>query len=169
MRGPGLNLALTISGNPDHPEDSLRSIAAPQLRPLFDLADVTLHVVQTDLRAADAACLRAWPDIRLHGGELRDFTDTARLLAEMDLVVTVDTAMAHLAGALGLPVWLLLQHAADFRWLRGRADTPWYPTMRLFRQGPERRWEPVLQDVARALKMGCLAAAAAGVDPATTA
>ena len=69
-----------------------------------------------------------------------------------DLVVTVDTSVAHLAGAMGAPVWILLQRAADFRWLRARADSPWYPTARLFRQPDSQAWEPVLQAVNAALR-----------------
>ena len=81
------------------------------------------------IRASDAAALAA---LHVHDPLIGDFRDSAALVALMDLVVTVDTAPAHLAGALGAPVWVLLQHGADFRWLRGRRDSPWYPTARLF-------------------------------------
>ncbi len=151
LRGPGLNVALTIAGSREHPEDELRSIPAARLDLLLAVAGVTFHLIQQELAPADAAWLEQHPALRLHGARLRDFSDTATLLSAMDLVISVDTAVAHLAGALGLPVWILLQHAADFRWLRGRDDSPWYPTARLFRQEPDRRWEPVLESVAEAL------------------
>jgi hypothetical protein len=82
---------------------------------------------------------------------LTDFADTAALVAALDLIITVDTAVAHLAGALGKPVWLLSRHDACWRWGRDRADSPWYPTMRLFRQTTPGDWAGVMQRVAEAL------------------
>lgn len=151
VRGTGLNVALTVAGSRDHPEDGLRSLPALLLDPLVCVRGATLHLVQTDLAEADAVWLRGRPAIHCHGARLRDFSDTAGLLAAMDLVVSVDTAVGHLAGAMGLPTWILVQHAADFRWLRGRDDSPWYPTVRLFRQGADRQWQPVVARVAAAL------------------
>ncbi len=151
VRAAGLNVALTVSGSREHPEDALRSLPVAALEPLLAVPGVTLHLVQTELAEADAAWLRARPSVRRHDGRLRDFRDTAGLLSAMDLVISVDTAVAHLAGALGLPVWIMLQHAADFRWLRQRADSPWYPTARLFRQDATRQWPPVVARVAAAL------------------
>jgi ADP-heptose:LPS heptosyltransferase len=88
------------------------------------------------------------------GAQAQDFADLAALVLALDLVITVDTAVAHLAGALGKPVWVLLpHHLTDWRWLENRADSPWYPgVMRLFRQGPERDWAPVVADVQEALR-----------------
>jgi Glycosyltransferase family 9 (heptosyltransferase) len=86
-----------------------------------------------------------------HSAELNDFADTAALMAQVDLVVTIDTSVAHLAGALGLPVWIMLQHSADWRWLLDRDDSPWYPTARLFRQTRAGDWDGVVADVVRAL------------------
>ena len=114
-------------------------------------ADVELHVVQRDIRDADAAALRAAPGVRVHAAELSDFAETAALLTQLDLVISVDTSVAHLAGALARPVWVLVQSNADFRWLRVRQDSPWYPTARLFRQAAPLRWAPVLARVAQAL------------------
>jgi len=85
------------------------------------------------------------------GPDIRDFDDTMAVIAALDLVVTVDTAVGHLAGAMGKPVWIMLPYAPDWRWLLDREDTPWYPTVRLFRQGPDRRWPPVVARIAEEL------------------
>ena len=145
-------VGLVLSGSAEHPEDALRSIPAATLRPLLALPQVEWHVAQKEVRDADAAVLRDIPGLRLHGDRLDDFADTAALLAELDLLVSVDTSVAHLGGALGRPVWLLVQSSADFRWLRHRGDSPWYPTLRLFRQATMQRWEPVVAQVAAALR-----------------
>ena len=84
--------------------------------------------------------------------ELGDFADTAALMVNLDLVISVDTAVAHLAGALGRPVWTLLPNVPDWRWLLEREDCPWYPTMRLFRQPQTKDWADVMQRVAEELK-----------------
>ena len=145
-------VGIAFSGSPDHPEDALRSIPAGLLLPLLAQPGIEVHVVQKDIRPADTGALRMAQGVRIYGERLTDFAETAALLTQMDLVLTVDTSLAHLAGAMGLPVWLLLQYSADFRWLRGRQDSPWYPTARLFRQTAPGRWEPVLARVADALR-----------------
>jgi ADP-heptose:LPS heptosyltransferase len=101
----------------------------------------------TEVQASD------WPAIELAGHELHDFADTAAALASLDLLVCVDTSIAHLAGAMGKPCWVLLpQHRTDWRWLRGRDDSPWYPQgMRLFRQTERGAWAPVVERVREAL------------------
>ena len=81
------------------------------------------------------------------GDDLHNFSDTAALLANLDLLITVDTAVAHLAGALGRPVWTLIPFVPDWRWMLERPDTPWYPTMRLFRQSADKTWEKVIPAV----------------------
>ena len=83
---------------------------------------------------------------------MRDFADTAALLSQLDLLITIDTPVAHLAGALGLPVWLMLRFSPDYRWLLGRADSPWYPTMRLYRQPEPGDWDSVIEAVRRDLR-----------------
>ena len=107
--------------------------------------------LQPDLRANDLAWLAAHPEVVLDRPELTDFAETARLIAGLDLVVTVDTAVAHLAGALGKPVWILLPSGADYRWLLDRADSPWYPTVRLFRQNARGDWDGVVVSVKQAI------------------
>ncbi len=143
-----MRVGIAFSGSADHPEDALRSLPAAVL--IAALPGVELHVVQRDVRAEDAAALATCPNVRRHA--IGDFADTAALLACLDLVVSVDTSIAHLAGALGRPVWVLLQFAADFRWLRARADSPWYPTARLFRQAERGAWGPVLAAVTTSLR-----------------
>ena len=106
-----------------------------------------LHLVQKDIRAGDAAVLAAHPEIHIHADALTDFSETAALFANLDLIVSVDTAPAHLAAAMGRRIMLLVQHAADFRWLRGRTDSPWYPTLRLYRQPTRGDWEAALAAV----------------------
>ena len=85
--------------------------------------------------------------------ELKDFADTAALISNLDLVLAVDTAVAHLAGAMAKPVWTLLPYASDWRWLLNRQDSPWYPTMRLFRQPRRGDWDSVIKQVAEALSL----------------
>lgn len=85
------------------------------------------------------------------GADLRDFSDTAALISKMDLVITVDTAVAHLAGAMGKPVWVLLAAHADWRWMENREDSPWYPSVRLFRQRKPGDWDGVIHRVRQAL------------------
>ena len=107
--------------------------------------------LQKDIRAADADDFHRCGnvvDLRAH---LRDFADTAAIIAQLDLVITVDTAVAHLAGAMGKPFWLLLPRVPDFRWLLDRATSPWYPSARLFRKGQVDTWDTVITRVATEL------------------
>jgi ADP-heptose:LPS heptosyltransferase len=101
--------------------------------------------------ADERAWLAAQAPMRMHGDDIADFADTAALLDQMGLVVTIDTPVAHLAGALAKPVWIMLPFTADWRWLIDRDDSPWYPTARLFRQERPREWEGVAAAVAQAL------------------
>lgn len=114
--------------------------------------DLEWHRLQKDLRPADQATLRSLPMIRDHSSLIEDFSDTAALIGELDLVISIDTSVAHLAGALGKPVWIMLSFHCDFRWLRDRTDSPWYPTARLFRQRRDGDWNDVTARVVEALK-----------------
>lgn len=142
---PGLrHAAIAVSGAPGNAADGARSIAASAFAPILAVPGWQFHVLQTALRPADAAFLRAHPAVVDHSAALADFADTAAFLARMDAVIGVDTALIHLAGSLGLAVGVLLPVNADWRWLRGRDDSPWYPGMRLFRQSRRGIWaEPV--------------------------
>jgi tetratricopeptide (TPR) repeat protein len=141
----GRRIGLAWSGNPEHKNDRNRSIALEMLAPVLKL-DAEFISVQKEVRPSDQAALDTY-GIRHYGEALRDFEDTAALLMSMDLVIAVDTAVAHLAGALGRPVWILLPYAPDWRWLLGREDSPWYPTARLFRQAALGDWDHPVQRI----------------------
>jgi hypothetical protein len=145
-----LRVGLAWSGNPEHKNDANRSLPLARLDPILAL-DAEFVSVQRDIRAADAAILEASGRIRHFGAAVRDFADTAALIAQMDLVITVDTSAAHLAGALACETWVLLPFNPDFRWLLDRDDSPWYPTARLFRQPAVGDWGSVIARVAARL------------------
>src|SRR5262249_3274706 len=121
-----------------------------QWAPLLALSGVRFVSLQKDLRDSDAATFGDSAVIDLRG-ELKDFADTAAVIAQLDLVITVDTAVAHLAAAMGKPVWVLLPRVPDFRWLLDRDTSPWYPSARLFRKSRPRDWDEVMTRVAREL------------------
>jgi ADP-heptose:LPS heptosyltransferase len=103
------------------------------------------------VRPADAAVLAGCKDVIPLADDLADFSDTAAVMAQLDLIISVDTSTVHLAGALGRPVWILLPFLPDWRWLLDRETSPWYPTARLFRQDETRRWDSVIPRVRAAL------------------
>jgi hypothetical protein len=146
----GLKIGVTASGNPNHQADRHRSIALERLAPLLAIP-ASFHLLQRDLAATDESFLARSGRIVDHRKDLGDFADTAALVACMDLVISVDTSIVHLAGALGRPVWVLLAFTADWRWLRDRDDSPWYPSARLFRQRERGGWDEVVSRVATAL------------------
>jgi tetratricopeptide (TPR) repeat protein len=153
LTAPGhRRIGLVWAGRPSHANDRNRSIPLATLDAIADLSGVSLISLQ--MGAARGAIGRYFgraPLINL-GAEIGDFADTMAIIAGLDLVITVDTAVAHLAGAMGAPVWILLPYAPDWRWLQDRADSPWYPTARLFRQPAPRRWDLVANAVADALR-----------------
>lgn len=140
-------VGLVWSGNPDFPAARLKALPARLLAPLVAAPDC--RFVSLQLGAARAEVAELGPGVIDASAELADFEETAALVAGLDLVIGIDTAVAHLAGGLGVPVWILLPYAADWRWLVGREDSPWYPSARLFRQAEPLAWEPVLERVAR--------------------
>ena len=107
------------------------------------------------MKPEDALILSERTDLLHFGDELHDFSETAALIANMDLVISVDTSVAHLAGALAKPLWVMLPFTPDWRWLLDRDDSPWYPTARLFRQDSTRSWESVITRVKAALADAC--------------
>jgi tetratricopeptide (TPR) repeat protein len=144
-------VGLAWAGRPQHRTDRHRSLTVRQLAPLFDVPDVRFVSLQKGPAAVQAETVSDAVDWEGVGAELDDLEDAAAVVAELDLLVCVDTGLAHLAAAMGKPVWVMLPEPADYRWLTGRDDTPWYPTMRLFRQATPRDWRPVVERVASEL------------------
>ncbi len=145
-----VRVGLVWSGNPNHTNDSNRSMPLECLLPLLDVKAQFVGL-QKDIRPGDQAVLGARNDILHLGAELKSFADTAALIEHLDLVISADTSVAHLAGALGRPVWIFLPYVPDWRWLVDREDSPWYPTARLFRQSQTREWHSVIEAMRRAL------------------
>lgn len=147
LPGPApLKVGLTWRGNPKHKNDKQRSVPFVSLGPLFALENIAYYSLQTG-----APTLQ--PETPTRGrlfdvsNLLRDYADTAALLEQLDLLISVDTSVAHLAGALARPAWVLLPFAPDWRWLERREDSPWYPTLRLFRQPAPGDWASVIEKV----------------------
>jgi tetratricopeptide (TPR) repeat protein len=150
MKSP--RVGLVWAGNPNHNNDRNRSIALKTLVPLLDV-EAQFFSLQKDVRPGDEAFLRAHKQILDLGPELVSFAETAAIIQNLDLLISVDTSVAHLAGALGRPVWVLLPYVPDWRWQLMRADSPWYPTARLFRQSETRDWPSVVDQAVAALRV----------------
>lgn len=159
LAGAGrLRVGLAWKGNPQQPDDRNRSMSWETLSPLTQVSGVDWFSLQygehpgasTGGRVADLA------------PQTEDFRDAAAAIEQLDLVISVDSSMAHLAGALARPVWVLLPFLADWRWLLDREDTPWYPTMRLFRQPERGDWQSVVRSVGKALVEECSKGGGAG-------
>lgn len=146
------HIGIACSGNPLHPDDHHRSIPLAEFNPLTELLDKEFYIVQQHLRESDKKTHAGGPYRGLETFETVE--DLGSFLNTLDLVITVDTMTAHLAGAEGIPTWLLLPYACDWRWKLEGDRTPWYPCMRIFRQGPDRQWAPVIQRVVEELKNG---------------
>jgi Flp pilus assembly protein TadD len=147
-------VGIVWSGTALHKNDYNRSVTLKLLSSLLQ-TKLEFHLLQKEIKTSDKgslALLTAFSNVHLHQQDLHDFTDTAALINQMDLVISVDTSVAHLAGALGKPVWILLQFLPDFRWLLDREDSPWYPTARLFRQTKNGNWPDVIVRLELALK-----------------
>ncbi len=152
LQGPGLRAGLVWAGRPEHHNDRNRSSRLQSFIPLLRIPGVRFYSLQKGPAAVQIRDLGLHDTIEDLDAELQDFTDTAAAVACLDLVICVDTAVAHLAGAMARPVWLLLPFIPDWRWMLNRAESPWYPTMRLFRQQQAGDWDPVFRQVAAALR-----------------
>jgi tetratricopeptide (TPR) repeat protein len=137
-------IGIAWAGNPAFAGDQTRSIGLTRFSPLLSVAGVEFLSLQRDLREGDRDILRSHSHVLQVGDPIEDFDDAAAIMSSVDLVISSDTSVAHLAGAMGKPVWVLLQYDADWRWLVGRSDSPWYPTARLFRQPGIDDWESVV-------------------------
>jgi hypothetical protein len=139
-------VGLVWSGSTTHKNDHNRSILLSEL--LKHLPSQCQYVsLQKEVRDKDKDVLELRKDILCFGNELNDFSDTAALCESMDVIISVDTSVAHLAGALGKPVWILLPYVPDWRWLLDRSDSPWYPTAKLYRQNRIGDWSGVFERV----------------------
>ncbi len=143
-------IGIVWAGRPTHHNDRNRSTTLATFAPFADMPGIAAGVAAEGpsrrRRSAPIGAARRWS---ISGRRCGDFADTMAILDCLDLVVTVDTSVGHLAGAMGKPAWIMLPYAPDWRWLLDRADSPWYPTVRLFRQGPDRSWDAVIASIAK--------------------
>lgn len=146
--GAGLKVGLVWSGNPRIERFHKRSAKLADFAPLLRIPGIALFSLQVGAARFEIQALGLSKDIVDLAPLIGDFADTASLIQQLDLVISVDTSSAHVAGAIGKPVWTMINYVPDWRWLLGRSDTPWYPTMRLCRQGPERSWPDVIARIA---------------------
>lgn len=144
-------VGIAWAGRPTHSNDRNRSAKLRYYRPIMDVPDVAFFAIQKGPPLAEVSGYYGRAPLINLGADIEDFADTAAIMQSLDLVVTVDTSVAHLGAALGRPVWIMLAFAPDWRWLLDRSDTPWYPTVRLFRQRKPDDWEGVIGQVAEAL------------------
>jgi FkbM family methyltransferase len=149
---PGLKVGIVWAGSPHHKKDHLRSLSLPMIQAFLEVPNVTFFSFQVGERADDLKQYDFCKNVQDISPELSDFAETGAVLHSVDLLISVDTSVAHLAGALGRPVWTLLPFIPDWRWLMEREDSPWYPSMRLFRQNNRAEWEPVINRVATELR-----------------
>jgi len=149
-----LRVGIVWAGNPKHRGDALRSIHLSALEPLASIEGLTLISLQKGIAAHQISEVSELFRSRIVDADpaLNDFADTAALVSTLDLVISVDTAVAHLAGALGVPLWLLVPYLADWRWLENRDDSPWYPTARIFRQPTQGDWGGAVDRLVRVLR-----------------
>jgi len=145
----GLKVGLNWKGQVTFRDDAQRHCRLQDLAPLMAIPGITFFSLY---RGADYGELNAYPELIDLGSQFRNFSDTAYALSKLDLVLSIDTSVLHLAGALARPTWGLLRFVPDWRWMHTRLDTPWYPTMRLFRQPAAGDWTALVQDVELALR-----------------
>jgi hypothetical protein len=146
-----LRVGLAWAGRPQFKGDRTRSLNLQQLAPLAVARGVQFYSLQKGSAGQQAKNPPPGLELIDLGSRLNDFADTAAVMSLMDLIVTTDTSVPHLAGALARPVWVMLQFAPDWRWMLGRQDSPWYPSMRLFRQDSIGDWDSVITRVVEAL------------------
>jgi hypothetical protein len=146
-------IGIVWRGNPDHPRDRHRSVTPSLFAEFLAGSGMSVVVVQKDATQAELDLLSNCGCLRNAGPELKTYRHTAALLSALDLTISVDTSVCHLAGALGVPVWTLISFMPDWRWLTDRTDSPWYPTMRLFRQKTRGRWRALVGEIKDALRV----------------
>jgi tetratricopeptide (TPR) repeat protein len=142
--GPALKAGIAWAGSKEHKRDHDRSCPPELLLPLFDIDNIAFYSLQKGEAFEETKHFTAFKNFNDYTADIQDFSDTAGIIENLDLVITVDTSVAHLAGALGKPVWTLLPFIPDWRWMLNREDSPWYPTMKLFRQPSEGDWRGII-------------------------
>jgi hypothetical protein len=147
-----LKVGIAWQGHPQFRRDRQRSFRLDRFEPIFRRRDVRLFSLQKDYGTEQIAQVANHFAVTDLGSVLADFSDTAAVMKNLDLVIVPDTSLAHLAGALGIPVWVALPFAPDWRWLPGREDSPWYPTLRVFRQPRWGDWDAVFERIATELE-----------------
>ncbi|MHC4532634.1 MAG: tetratricopeptide repeat protein [Planctomycetota bacterium] len=152
LTGADFKVGVVWAGSPTHGNDRYRSCTLKHFAPLIEVDSVRLYGLQKGEAAAQTEELANEMAITNLGTEFEDFADTAAAIENLDMVISVDTSVLHLAGAMGKPAWALLPFSPDWRWMLDRMDSPWYPTMKLFRQKKWGQWEPVVQDIAEELR-----------------
>ena len=147
-------VGIVWSSMSNYKNDMQRSMLLSSFLEYFPVANLDLVCLQKEIKSADMACFDLVGDrIRYFGDDLSDFADTSALAGCMDLVISTCTSVPHMTGALGIETWLLLSYVPDWRWLKDRNDSPWYESMKLYRQGVDKEWSPVLQRVAQDLSV----------------
>ncbi len=153
LQGSDYKIGIVWAGSPTHGNDHLRSCGLHHFSTIARLGGATLYSLQKGAAADQIEAKTNSLPITPLGHQFNDLMDTASAIEQLDLIISVDTALAHLAGALGKPVWTLLPAAPDWRWMLDRTDSPWYPSMRLFRQSQAGRWDTVFTDMTKALEI----------------
>jgi ADP-heptose:LPS heptosyltransferase len=148
-----LKVGIAWAGDPSYKKDYLHSLKLKDFIPLLQIKDVSFYQLQKESSADQEYSIEKELNLIDFTHLIEDFTDTAALIANLDLIISVDTSVTHLAGALGRPVWTLLPFVPDWRWMLEREDSPWYPTMRLFRQPSPGDWDSVMKRVVEELKL----------------
>jgi tetratricopeptide (TPR) repeat protein len=147
-----LKVGLAWAGNPSHHQDAARSLCLQDLTPILNVPNIAFYSLQQSVPTRDQACLASLSGALNANLKFKDYLETASVVNAMDLIISVDTSVAHLAGALGKPVWTLIQHSPDWRWFLDRTDSPWYLTMKLYRQAERNRWESPVTQIAEDLR-----------------
>jgi FkbM family methyltransferase len=150
--GTKLKIGVVWAGSPSHSNDRNRSLTLDMMLPVAALPGIAVYSLQAGPRVGDLAKRAHSALVFDLSAALKDFTDTAAIVAQLDLIVCADTSIAHLAGAFGRPVWVLMPFAPDWRWMIGREDSPWYPNMRMFRQSEPGRWDDVVARIVSELE-----------------
>jgi ADP-heptose:LPS heptosyltransferase len=147
-----LRIGLNWTGNSSYIDDENRSTTLKELKPLLDLP-FEFHSLEINYTQDDEELLSKTTNLECHKKDILGFDNTAGLIENMDLIITTDTSISHLCGALGKPVWILLSFIPDYRWLLNSEDTPWYPTAKLYRQSQKKNWQGLIFNVIKDLKI----------------